>query len=266
MFSLHDKVAVVTGGASGIGAATVRRFAAAGASCVVADLVAADDLAEEVGGGAALMCDVTDESAVDSLVSAVVDRYGRLDVLVNNAGVIGPGRGITADSMAATRQVLEINLFGVIHGTKAAAQVMQPGGVIINTASMAGMVGFPGLSAYGASKWGVVGLTKHSAVELGVRGIRVNCVCPTGVDTPMMGDMAGEHWAVVSQSLANQHVRRLATADEVAAAIHFLASDEAAMINGHALPVDGGMAAGPSVQFIEAAVGVPIHDADGIIE
>lgn len=264
MFELTKKVALVTGGASGIGAATVRRFAAAGAICVIADLSAADALAAEVGGSSHLV-DVTDDDQVRALIDAVVEEHGRLDVMVNNAGIIGPGRGITADSMADTRQVLEINLIGVIHGIKHAANVMKPGGVIVNTASMAGVTGFPGLSAYGASKWGVVGVTKHAAVELGPRGIRINCVCPTGVETPMVGEHL-DHWAVRSQSLANQHTRRLCTADEVAAAIHFLASDDAAMVNGHALNVDGGMGAGLSVQLIEAAVDGPIHDDEGIFE
>lgn len=268
MFSLNNKVAVVTGGASGIGAATVRRFAAAGATCVVADLSDGAALAEEVGGSSHVV-DVTDEGQVEALMTAVIETHGQLDVLVNNAGVIGPGRGITADSMADTRQVLEVNLLGVLHGVKFASRVMTPGSVIVNTASMAGMTGFPGLSAYGASKWGVVGLTKHAAVELGPLGIRINCVCPTGVDTPMAADVsdgADEHWATRAQSLANQHTRRLATADEVAAAIHFLASDDAAMVNGHALNVDGGLAAGLSVQLIEAATGQTIHDDGGIFE
>jgi 3alpha(or 20beta)-hydroxysteroid dehydrogenase len=270
VFSLRDKVVVVTGGASGIGAATSRRLAAAGATCVIVDLTKADDLAGEVGGRS-VICDVTDQESVVTVVAHTIDHYGRIDIMVNNAGILGPGGGLTADSMAATRTVLDVNLLGVIHGTKAAAAVMEPGGSIINTASMAGIVGFPGLSAYGASKWGVVGFTKHSAIELGPRGIRVNCVCPTGVDTPMADTgegaaQAAEHWAVKTQSLANQHLNRLATADEVAAAIHFLASDDAMMVNGHALAVDGGLGAGLSVQLIEELVGQPIHDSGGIIE
>jgi len=161
--------------------------------------------------------------------------------------------------------MLEVNLFGVIHGTKHASRAMEPGGSIVNTASMAGIVGFPGLSAYGASKWGVVGLTRHTAVELGPLGIRVNCVYPTGVATPMAGEDQG-HWAVRSQVLANQHTDRLATVDDVAAAIHFLASDDAAMVNGHALCVDGGLGAGMSIGMIEAAIGGSIRDGSAIME
>lgn len=264
MFSVEGKIAVVTGAASGIGAATAGRFAAAGATVVVSDIADGSVVAEQVGG-AFVAADVRDEAQVEALVDTAVARYGRLDVMVNNAGVIGPGRGIAADSMDDVREVLEVNLLGAIHGTRHAARAMRPGGTIVNTASMAGVVGFPGLAAYGASKWGVVGLTKHAAVEFGPRGIRVNCVCPTGVSTPMAGELAN-HWAVRSQALANQHVRRLATAEEVAAAIHFLACDDAAMVNGHALQVDGGLGAGLSVQLIEAATGQPIHDDGGIVD
>ncbi len=266
MFELDDKVAIVTGAASGIGAAACRRFTAAGGTCVLADVADASALAEEVGG-LAVRVDVSDATAVDSLVADVVQRFGRLDIMVNNAGVLGPGRGLAADDPDDARAMLDINLMGVAHGIKAAAAHMQPGSVIVNTASMAGVVGYPGLGWYGAGKWGVVGMTKHAAVELGPRGVRVNCVCPTGVVTEgFVPEEAMDHWAVRSQSLLNQHVRRLAQPEEVAAAIHYLASDDAAMVNGHALHIDGGMAAGPSIQSIEAAIGETIHGDDGIVE
>lgn len=265
-FSLDAKVAIITGGASGIGAAAARRFVAAGATCVIADLVDASALATEIGGDSRTV-DVSDSAQVDALVESVAGEFGRLDVMVNNAGVLGPGAGLVADDPAEARAMLDVNLMGVAHGIRAAGRRMLPGSVIVNTASMAGVMGFPGLGWYGAGKWGVVGMTKHAAVELGPRGIRVNCVCPTGVLTEgFVPPEVMDHWAVRSQSLANQHVNRLATADEVAAAIHFLASDDAAMVNGHALHVDGGLVAGPSVQLIEAALGDPIHTDDGIIE
>lgn len=266
MFDLVDKVAIVTGGASGIGAATVRRLTEAGATCVVADVADGSALAAEVGGRYQRV-DVSVASDVDAVARAAVDDFGRLDIMVNNAGVLGPGAGLVADDLDAARAMLDINLMGVAHGIRSAAARMEPGAVIVNTASMAGVVGFPGLGWYGAGKWGVVGMTKHAAVELGPLGIRVNCVCPTGVVTEGFAPPeAADHWAVRSQSLANQHVKRLAVPEEVAAAIHYLASDEASMVNGHALHVDGGLAAGPSVQLLEAALGEAIHTDDGIIE
>ena len=264
MFSLEGKVAVVTGAASGIGAEAARRFTAAGASVVLADTADAAAAAAELGGRFVLV-DVTDEASVEALVAETVRECGRIDVMVNNAGVLGPGRGILADSMDETRRVLEVNLIGAIHGIKHAARAMAPGGAIVNTASMAGVVGFPGISAYGASKWGVVGLTKHTAIELGPSGIRVNCVCPTGVDTPMTGD-GHDHWAERSMMLAHQHTDRLASAADVAAAIHFLASDDAAMVNGHALWIDGGLGAGLSADLVEAALGQSIRQGPAFIE
>lgn len=264
MFRLDGKVAIITGGASGIGAATAARFTEAGATCLIVDVTAPADT-ELPDRATAHVCDVTNATDLQAVVAEAVDRHGALDIMVNNAGVLGPGQGIATDSVDDGRSVLEVNLIGVLNGMKAAVAVMQPGSVIINTASMAGVVGFPGIAWYGASKWGVVGVTKHGAVEFGPRGIRVNCVCPTGVVTPGFApEDAADHWAVRTQSLANQHVNRLATADEVAAAIHFLASDDAMMVNGHALHVDGGLAAGPSTQMIEAALGESIQD-DGAI-
>lgn len=268
LFSLDGKVAVITGGASGIGAATCRRFTAAGARCVIADIVDVAEGTEAAAdlGGQYRQTDVSDTGQVDELVAAVVAQHGQLDIMVNNAGVLGPDGGLLAAEPDEARRMLDINLMGVAHGIRAAATRMAPGGAIVNTASMAGVVGFPGLGWYGAAKWGVVGLTKHAAVELGPKGIRVNCVCPTGVLTDgFVPDDALDHWAVRSQSLANQHVRRLASAEEVAAAIHFLASGDAAMVNGHALHVDGGMSAGLSTQLIEAAVDTEIVDENGLL-
>ncbi|NNC80469.1 MAG: glucose 1-dehydrogenase [Acidimicrobiales bacterium] len=266
MFRLDNKVAVITGAASGIGLATAQRFTAAGAVVVMADIADGSSAAADLQASY-VQCDVTDERAVDSLVTKTLEQHGRLDIMMNNAGVLGPGRGVLSDSMDDLRAMFEVNLIGVLHGIKAAGGVMGAGGTIINTASMGGLVGFPGISGYGSSKFAVVGLTKNAAIELGPKGIRVNCVCPTGVSTPMIGDAPeNDHWAVRTQSLANQHVKRLATADEIAAAIHFLASDEAAMINGHSLAIDGGMGAGMSVQLAEAALGEPIHDDGGIFE
>ena len=264
MFSLTGKVTVVTGAASGIGLATARRFAEAGATVVLSDIVDGSAFAAEIDAEFVAV-DVSEEDSVAALVASVVEAHGRLDVMVNNAGVLLTSKGIDADSTEAVRRMMDVNLFGVLFGMRQASRAMEPGGSIVNTASMAGMVGFPGLSTYGASKWGVVGLTRYGAVEFGPLGIRVNCVCPTGVESPMTGD-APDHWAVRSQGLAHQHTDRLASVDDVAAAIHFLASDDAAMVNGHALNVDGGLGAGMSIEMIEAAIGESIRDGSSIIE
>lgn len=232
---------------------------------MLADIADGSSHAAELGG-TFHRADVSVDADVAALVDHAIDVHGRIDIMVNNAGILGPGRGVLSDSLDDIHQAINVNLFGVIHGTKHAAQVMTAGGSIINTASMAGLVGFPGISAYGASKHAVVGYTKNTAIELGPKGIRVNCVCPTGVSTPMIDDAPADHWAVRSQSLANQHVSRLAEADEVAAAIHFLASDDASMVNGHSLEVDGGMHVGMSVQLVEAMLDQPVHDDEGVFE
>ena len=265
-FSVDGKVCVITGASHGLGVVIARRLAAHGARVVLGDIRDCSGLADELDG-LAVRCDVTDEAQVAALMQAAVDRHGRLDIMVNNAGILGPGRGIAADDADDARAMLEINVMGVAHGIRAAAGVMAAGAVILNTASMAGIVGFPGLAWYGAGKSAVIGMTRQAAVELGPRGIRVNCVCPTGVVTDGFVPPDGlDHWAVRSQELANQHVRRLAVPEEVAAALHYLASDDAAMVNGHALPVDGGLSAGPSIQLWEAALGHPVRDDEGILE
>ncbi len=264
MFSLKGKIAVVTGGASGIGAATCERLASAGATCVVADVDDGSELADTIGGAYSAV-DVRNAQEVDALVSSTIDHFGCLDILVNNAGVLGPAEGLVSGDLDAVRQMLDVNLMGVAHGVRSGGARMGAGSVIVNMASMAGVVGYPGLGWYGTAKFAVVGLTRHAAVELGPKGIRVNCVCPTGVSNESFTpDDGPDHWAVRSQALLNQHVKRAVTPEEVAAAVHYLCSDEAAMINGHALNLDGGLAAGPSVQLIEASIGETIRQGQAI--
>ena len=253
MFDLTGKVAVITGGASGIGLATVRRLAAAGARVVIGDLSPAEDLAAEVDG-IARRVDVADEDQVAALMGDAVERFGRLDVIVNNAGIaIDRGRFADHDRDAYAGQ-FEVNLLGPVYGIKHGARHMGTGGSIVNTSSMAGMLGVPETASYAASKWALVGITKVAALELAPRGIRVNAVCPTNLSHVMTTVDIDVAEGTIALSEFLQPLDRLATPEEVAAAIHFLASDDAAMITGHALPIDGGMSAGPSVQAIDAAL------------
>ena len=248
MFSLRDKIAVVTGGASGIGEATARRFAAAGARVAIGDVRDASAIAEEIGG-LAVRADVSREAEVENLLESALRKFGRLDVVVNNAGV---GAG---DFLARLRErdldtVLAVNLKGTIWGIKHAAPRIADGGSIISTASAAGLMGTPSYGAYVASKAAIIGITKTAALELAPRRVRVNCVCPGTIDTPMMGDGSGS----VEYRLAGvlHPIGRMGTAEEVAALFHFLASDESAFITGQAIAIDGGMTAGPGLGMIAA--------------
>jgi NAD(P)-dependent dehydrogenase (short-subunit alcohol dehydrogenase family) len=253
---LEGKVALVTGGASGIGRATVLACAREGAKLIIADLQEEGGqhtvhLITEKGGDASFVqTDVTHATAVEALISEAVARYGRLDCAHNNAGI--SGLGIAGDQRALTaeypderwHQVLAINLTGVWLCMKFELQQMltQGGGAIVNTASAAGLVGLVGNAAYVASKHGVVGLTKTAALEYAQHGIRVNCVCPGYIHTPMMapGMQDPDHLA---RMIASEPVGRMGHAEEVAAAVVWLCSDAASFVTGHAMAVDGGYVA-----------------------
>lgn len=250
MCRLEGKIALVTGGASGIGLATVREFAAAGAKLAVADLQDAAEAAREAGG-IAIQVDVTDPEAVEAMVARTVERYGRIDILFNNAGIERHGPMAAMDP-AEHRRVVDVDLNGVYYCMQSAIRAManNPGpmrGSIVNTASVAGLIGAPGLSSYNAAKGGVVLMTKVACLEAAALGIRVNAVCPGIIRTPMAAAFGPEgDGGAAAETLARQihPLGRMGEPQDVAKLVTFLASDEASFITGAAIPIDGGMTAG----------------------
>ncbi len=258
MARFGGRVAVVTGGGSGIGAATARQLAAEGAVVVVADVLTqrAQEVAKsiEAAGGYATAetVDVTSRTAVDDLVERTVDVHGRLDVMVNNAGVgsIGPLAALTEDTLS---RLLDINVKGVVHGTAAAGRYMLASnihGAIVNTSSAAAVFGSPFQAVYSATKGAVLALTRSAAMEF-APSIRVNAVCPGGVRTRFMEAATGVAMPPEMDAVAGKvhPLGRMAEPHEVAAAIAFLASDDASFITGAALPVDGGLTAGALIDL-----------------
>jgi 3alpha(or 20beta)-hydroxysteroid dehydrogenase len=241
MFSIDGKVAVITGAASGIGLATARRFAAAGARVVLADLTEAGDIASEIGG-TFVRTDVSREDEVEALMRRAAKDHGRIDVVINNAG-IGIGSNLLVRVPATDfERLYQVNTMGVVFGIKHAVPHMTSGGAIVNTASVAGVQGAMSYSAYSASKAAIINLTQTAALELAPLKIRVNCVCPGTVDTPMIYKEGGETELAIACKI--MPLGRLCQPEEVAALFHFLASDDAAFISGQAICIDGAMTAG----------------------
>jgi NAD(P)-dependent dehydrogenase (short-subunit alcohol dehydrogenase family) len=255
MGRLDGKAAVITGGASGIGEATVRLFVDEGARVVIADVQDAkgERLADTLGGAAVFQhTDVSSEDDVRAAVQRAVDEYGRLDCMFNNAGRPGAGGPVEQVDMVEFDALLAVLLRGVFMGIKHAAPIMkaQGGGSIVNTASIAGLTGGFSSHVYAAAKAAVIQLTKSTALELGEAGVRVNCICPGAIATPIYRPFFGEadDQTVVESmkaGLANvQPIQRSGLAEDIANAALWLASDDASFVNGHALVVDGGLTAG----------------------
>ncbi len=241
---LQDRVALITGSARGIGRATALAFAAEGAQVIVCDMDAAggEQTAADIrtAGGRALFVqvDVTDRASVDALVQAAQAHFGRIDVLVNNAGVLRD-RSLLKMTEQDFDFVINVNLKGVFNCTQAVAPLLaaQGSGVILNASSVVGVYGNYGQTNYVASKAGVIGMTRVWARELGPKGVRVNAVAPGFISTEML---AGIPDKVMEELKAKISLRRLGRPEDIANAYVFLASDEAAYITGHVLHVDGG--------------------------
>lgn len=251
---LQDKVAVITGAGSGIGRATAIAFAREGARIVASDLneetaQQTRDTIREAGGEAeALRADVASESDNEALVRAAVDAFGRLDVAVNNAGIEGVIASTVDYPTEEWDKIIAINLSSVYYGMRHQIAQMreQGGGSIVNMASILGLVGFDETPGYTAAKHGVVGLTKVAALENAALGIRVNAVNPGFIETPLVmerGVKAGASAEAHEQLVALHPIGRLGRAEEVAAAVLWLASDAASFVTGISLPVDGGFTA-----------------------
>jgi len=248
---LKDKVCLITGGGSGIGRAMALRFAQEGAMVLAADRdeAGASQTAEQVreaGGLAlALRCDVTSAEQVEQMVATALDTWGRVDVLCNNAGILGHAGEIVDVPEETWDLAFAVNVKGVYLGCKYSIphMVRQGSGAIVNTASVAGLIGIPGRALYCTTKGAVVTLTKQIAVAYVDKGLRCNCVCPGTVDSPWIERLLADSddpATMRTQLEARQPMGRLGTPEEVAAAALYLASDEAAFVTGTALVIDGG--------------------------
>jgi NAD(P)-dependent dehydrogenase (short-subunit alcohol dehydrogenase family) len=249
-FDLGGKVAVITGAASGIGRATAERFAAAGATVVLADIADAAELASDLSG-TYVRTDVSREDDVAALMSAAAGIRGAIDICVNNAGITVAETPIATTDRDQLRRAIDVNTVGAFLGLKHAPPHMRDGGSIINTSSLAAVIGFPSYAAYAASKAAILSLTMIAALELGPSSIRVNAVCPSSVDTPMLrAQETGELEAAIARKAAP--LGTIIQPDHVAALIHFLAADDCPVLTGQALNIDAGVTAGISIGLIES--------------
>ena len=248
---LNDKIALITGGASGIGRASALAIAREGAKVAVADVLVEGagetvGLIESGGGQAiAIEADVSNAANVEAMVQKVIEAYGRIDCAFNNAGIEGQVASTEEYSEEIFDRVIDINLTGVWLCLKyEIPRMLEHGsGAIVNTASGAGLVGTPGLSAYVASKHGVVGLTKTAALEYAKLGIRVNAVCPGVIETPMVQRLSSGQPQMGEALVAAEPIGRVGQPEEIAESVVWLCSDAASFVTGHAMSVDGGFVA-----------------------
>ena len=245
------QVAIVTAGGSGIGAATARRFAGEGAAVVVADLsgtraeATAASITKDGGRAAAIKMDASDSAAVQQTIRLALDTFGRLDVMMNNAGLAEPAP-LDEISLESWNRVIAVTLTSAFLGMKHCLPIMraQGKGVVVNTASISGTAGDYGLSSYNAAKAGVINLTRSAAIENARHNIRVNCVCPGFIDTRATQILGRDRADELRRVYAAAHpIGRVGQADEIASTVLFLASDEASFITGAAIVADGGLTA-----------------------
>lgn len=244
-----NKVAIVTGGSSGIGRATALAFAKKGAKVVVVDWKENTDTIDLIkkSGGEALFikCDVSKPSDVKAMIEKTIATFGRLDYAFNNAGIEGESAPVQDCTEENWDKTIGVNLKGIWLCMKYEIPEMlkQGKGTIVNCSSVAGLVGFAGLPAYVASKHGVIGLTKTSALECAKLGIRVNAVCPGVIQTPMIDRLTGKDKEAIEQFTGLEPVGRFGQPEEIANAVIWMCSDEASFVTGHAMAVDGGFVA-----------------------
>ena len=250
-YDFTGQVALVTGASSGMGLATARAFAEAGASVVLvahhepALLAATDELQRAGHQVLGVTCDVSDEAQVADMVDAAVTTFGRLDMAFNNAGIQAPPTDAADESAEQCDRVLDVNLRGVWASMKHELRHMreQGSGAIVNCSSLGGLVGLPGRAAYHASKHGVIGLTRSAALEYAPRGVRINAICPGTFDTPMVRNMIDNGELDEAAARANQPIGRLGRAEEIASTVLWLCSPGSSFVVGTAIPVDGGYTA-----------------------
>lgn len=248
----EGKVALVTGATKGIGFAAARQFAEAGASVVLSarNTHELDERVAELERDGhdvfGVTCDVADRAQVDAMVAETIARFGRLDAAYNNAGVISSNAALLDTPDEELERMLTINLRGTWNCMKSELEVMveQGSGAIVNCSSIGGMVGTAGLSAYGASKFAVIGLTKSVALEYIGRGVRINAICPGMIETPMAIQVTHDHDpGVVKAMIAEEPIGRFGEPEEIASAVLWLCSPAASFVVGVAMPVDGGFLA-----------------------
>jgi len=250
-YDFSGKVAFVTGGSAGMGAATVRAFAEAGAAVAIVDVdgAAAERFAAQLNGeglqGLGIACDVSDEGQVKEAVARTVAAFGSLDMAFNNAGIMLPPVDSADEAAEAFDKIVAVNLRGVWASMKHELVQMraQGSGAIVNCSSLGGLVGGSGRATYHATKHGVLGQTKSVALQYGPHGVRVNAVCPGTIATPMVERMTAAGELDLEASAAGVPLGRLGRPEEVAAAVLWLCSDAASYVTGVALPVDAGYTA-----------------------